>query len=444
MRETRPILPVSLLMRGRRILVVGGGRVAARKLGLFRRSGALIRVVAPTIKEAIRAAAVADSDHLELLERPFEDNDLNAVDVVCCATDDPALNQRVLREARHRGILGMAADSHWPEGDFIMPATIFTDDFTVSISTGGKACRRARQLKDNLSRHLELLGDLDQFVFGVDHLDTPFAELEQALKTVDDSLPLLRTLLGLHEFFVLRTCNRLEIHGIISRDRETETVIRRLLGWPATAYFHRGLSAAEHLALVSAGLRSQAPGEKHIVAQVKESVAQSQKKGFAGAGVQSMLDQALEGSRFIRRRFSLTAATDEVEDLAIRWIKTRARPPRAPLIIGRGALGKALKRALPNAVMISGRDHEACRELAGKSDVIIAATRSPGFVLTAADADRVRPGTALVDVSMPANIDPDLGTVINLNALKRLFPVSGRDELLAEGRRLFEEWRGQQ
>ena len=421
-------------------MLVGGGRVAARKLALFHRSEAFIQVVAPEIKDAIRTFA-GDKTEIDLLERPFADEDLNSVDLVCCATDNPILNQDILNAARRRGILSMAADAHWPEGDFIMPATVFGNGFTVSVSTGGKACRQARQLKDNLARHLELLGELDVFVFGMDHLSTPFAELEAALKTVDEILPLLRTLLGLHEFFVLRTCNRLEIHGIISQDKETEQVMRRLFDWPGTAYFHRGVPAAEHLALVTAGLRSQAVGEKHIVNQVKQSVSQGRQDGFAGAGVQSMLDQALESSRFIKRRVKLEGVTLEVEDLAIRWINEHAGHPRAPLIIGRGALGKALKQALPNAVMLSGRDHDACRKQAEKSDLIITATRSPGFVLTKDDADRVRPGTVLVDVSMPANIDPDLGPVINLNTLKRLFPVSKRNELLTEGRRLFEEWR---
>jgi uroporphyrin-III C-methyltransferase/precorrin-2 dehydrogenase/sirohydrochlorin ferrochelatase len=87
--------PVNLLVRGRRVVVVGGGRIAARKVGPLLDGGARVEVVAPVAGSEIRAWA--DAGRLVLHERVFEDGDLDGAWLAFTATDDTAVNAAVHR-----------------------------------------------------------------------------------------------------------------------------------------------------------------------------------------------------------------------------------------------------------------------------------------------------------------------------------------------------------
>ena len=96
---SKKMFPASLLLEGRRCLVVGGGRVAARKAAKLVEAGALLTVVAPAIREQIKALP-----NIELCERAFEESDLTETYLVFAVTDNAALNRRIVDLCREKGI----------------------------------------------------------------------------------------------------------------------------------------------------------------------------------------------------------------------------------------------------------------------------------------------------------------------------------------------------
>jgi len=91
---------VALDVQGREVLVVGGGKVAARKARPLLEDGAVIRVVAPALGEEV--LAWLNGGNLSLEQRAVEQADLDGVWLVIAATDDPAVNSQVAAWAQQR------------------------------------------------------------------------------------------------------------------------------------------------------------------------------------------------------------------------------------------------------------------------------------------------------------------------------------------------------
>ncbi len=98
MSEARPSLggfPANLVVAGRRCLVVGGGRIARRKLDGLLAAGAEVVVVAPEVVAEI--AELASADRITWRRRGFVEGDLEDVWLAITATGEPAVDAEVLR-----------------------------------------------------------------------------------------------------------------------------------------------------------------------------------------------------------------------------------------------------------------------------------------------------------------------------------------------------------
>ncbi|HBX36746.1 MAG TPA: uroporphyrinogen-III C-methyltransferase, partial [Pseudohongiella sp.] len=123
------------------------GEVASRKAALLSRCGAHLVVVAPWISDEVRALAA--QTELELHERPFQDGDLEEVDLVIAATDDPAVNIRVSELARQRRLPVNVVDQ--PDlCSFIVPAIVDRSPVVIAISTGGSSPVLTRRIKEQI------------------------------------------------------------------------------------------------------------------------------------------------------------------------------------------------------------------------------------------------------------------------------------------------------
>ena len=143
--------PLFLDLTGRVCLVVGGGRVADRKVRALLACGTRVRVVSPRVCKSIRK--LYDSGRIELREKTYETPDLEGASLVFAATNDAATNERVSQEARETGILVNVADS--PDlCDFIVPAVIRRDPIVIAISTSGTLPMLARRLREEIGRQL--------------------------------------------------------------------------------------------------------------------------------------------------------------------------------------------------------------------------------------------------------------------------------------------------
>ncbi|HEY6609635.1 MAG TPA: bifunctional precorrin-2 dehydrogenase/sirohydrochlorin ferrochelatase, partial [Pseudomonas sp.] len=129
-------LPLFHNLRGRQVLVVGGGEIALRKARLLAEAGARLRVVAPLIEEALRA--LVEQGAGELYERGYQERDLDGCALVIAATDDEPLNARVSREAGARSLPVNVVDAP-ALCSVIFPAIVDRSPLMVAVSSGGDA-----------------------------------------------------------------------------------------------------------------------------------------------------------------------------------------------------------------------------------------------------------------------------------------------------------------
>jgi len=147
------LYPILLNLKGRRVVIVGGGEVALRKLKDLLDAGALITLVAPEMHEEIRKLAEANIQNISLLEREYRRGDLNGASLAYSTTNNPEVNASVFAEARERGIFINAADDP-PNCSCYLPSWSRRGDFILAVSTSGASPALAARLRRELERRV--------------------------------------------------------------------------------------------------------------------------------------------------------------------------------------------------------------------------------------------------------------------------------------------------
>jgi siroheme synthase-like protein len=136
--------PIYLDLKGRHVLVVGGGAIAEGKALQIVEAGARVTVVSPELTEALRAAA--DRKEITYLNSSFIKENLNGVFLVVSATDDRKVNEKVAKAAGERGLLCNVVDQ--PDlCNFITPALVTRGELQISVSTGGGSPTLTQRVK---------------------------------------------------------------------------------------------------------------------------------------------------------------------------------------------------------------------------------------------------------------------------------------------------------
>jgi uroporphyrin-III C-methyltransferase/precorrin-2 dehydrogenase/sirohydrochlorin ferrochelatase len=136
------VFPVFLRLDGRRVLVVGGGLVAAGKIRHLVDAGALVRVVAPQLLPDVALARV------EIRQRPFEEPDLDGVCFVVTAAP-LEVNRSVAAAAHARGLLVNAVDDV-ENASAYAGAVLQRSGITIAVSTDGHAPALAGLIREAL------------------------------------------------------------------------------------------------------------------------------------------------------------------------------------------------------------------------------------------------------------------------------------------------------
>jgi len=143
--------PVNLIVAGRRCVVVGAGRIAARKIDALLGAGADVHVVAPRLGDQVRAWR--DEQRITVAERGFEPSDLDDAWLATAATDDPDANHAVFEAGAERRVWVNSADD--PDNcSFTLMSVIRRGDLVVTIGTGGRSPALAAWLKDRITTEL--------------------------------------------------------------------------------------------------------------------------------------------------------------------------------------------------------------------------------------------------------------------------------------------------
>jgi len=161
--------PVFLDIKDKLCVVVGGGKVAERKIFSLIEAGARVKVIAPEVLDSIRA--LAEEGKIELEEREYKKGDLEGARLVIAATNNQEVQKKVYEEAEERGIFCNVVDV--PElCSFIVPSVVRRGPLCIAISTSGKAPAVAKRLRQMLESkfgeeyeaYLNLMGKIRELV----------------------------------------------------------------------------------------------------------------------------------------------------------------------------------------------------------------------------------------------------------------------------------------
>ena len=163
-------VPILVDGAGLRVLIVGGGPVATRKLAAFLQVGARVRIIA--LEATDEVCSLADAAKVEWLARAYQPSDLGDAQLVIAATDDREVNAKVAADARAVYRLVNVADEP-DDGTFTMMAVHRSGPLVVGVSAGGVpgAAARirdaiARRFDDRYARALERLGAVRRRALG--------------------------------------------------------------------------------------------------------------------------------------------------------------------------------------------------------------------------------------------------------------------------------------
>ena len=142
-----PFLPVGINIAGKKILIVGAGRVALQKLRTLLLFGPQVTVVAPDICPEIETLGVI------CRRRSYGRDVLAGVFLVYACTSDRAVNRAIAQDAAAAGILCNVADDAQACA-FISPAVAVVDDLVVAVDSQGRNPKLARQARDFLKERI--------------------------------------------------------------------------------------------------------------------------------------------------------------------------------------------------------------------------------------------------------------------------------------------------
>jgi siroheme synthase-like protein len=143
--------PANLVLEGRRCVVVGAGRIAARKIEALIAAGAHVHVVAPAVGDEVRAWAQAGRVTLEA--REFAPSDLDDAWLATTATGVPAVDRAVFAAGEQRRVFVNSADDP-ANCSFTLMSVVRRGDLVVTIGTGGRSPALAAWLRRRFTAEL--------------------------------------------------------------------------------------------------------------------------------------------------------------------------------------------------------------------------------------------------------------------------------------------------
>src|SRR6266702_7254025 len=176
------LFPIFLKIAARPCIVIGAGNLAESKIESLQAAHARVTVIAPEARP--RIAYLAAAGEVEWLEREYAEGDLTGQFLVVAATNNPAVNRAVYKEATEKNVLCNAVDDP-PFCDFYFPSVVRRGDLQIAISTAGASPALAQRLRKEINALLPLdtgdwlaeLGNLRREVLQMETLNDARKEL---------------------------------------------------------------------------------------------------------------------------------------------------------------------------------------------------------------------------------------------------------------------------
>ena len=291
---------------------------------------------------------------------------------------------------------------------------------------------------------------------GVNHKSAPVEVRERLAFTEDACSTGLRTLVDgeiVREGLIVSTCNRVEILTETTSERLSETIerVNQFLGGSdalppsvlrAYVYQHTDDQAVRHVFRVTSSLDSMVVGEPQVLGQMRRAYSIALEAGTAGRILNRLIHHAFRVAKRVRTETGIGANAVSISYMAVELGKKifDSLKGRTALLIGAGEMAELSARHLLNAgvtrVMLANRTEERAGRLAtelggqqvdfeglsdhlAEADIVICSTAADHYVITeqmareALSRRRNRP-SFFIDISVPRNIDPDVGKIANV------------------------------
>jgi glutamyl-tRNA reductase len=298
-------------------------------------------------------------------------------------------------------------------------------------------------------------------VIGLQHKQAPLALLEAVAVGDADLHKVLAALShrrNLQETVVLSTCLRTEVYSVVDRFHDAVAEIYEVLS------DHSGVSTEElavratvrfdddvtsHLFSVTAGLESTVLGESEVVGQVRRAFEHARGEGVCGPVLSALFQHALQTGKRVRTETGIARGTTSFAHAAVtvaRGEEGGGLRDKRVVVVGAGEMGLGVSRALceipdafaPRSIVVVSRSlaraEELVREAAcgsklragalhgvhaelAQADVVLSAVAAESHVLRAAHFTGVAGPMLVVDLGVPRNVDPIVGTLPSVTLL---------------------------
>ena len=139
--------PINLNLNGRKVVVVGGGRIAERKITRLIEAMAVVTVISP--KLTLELMEYAEEGKLIWKEKNFTAADIQDAFLVIAATNQPEINHAVKKAAAPHQLISLVDDPE--ESNFILPAVMNQGKLSITISTSGASPILAKKIKQEIA-----------------------------------------------------------------------------------------------------------------------------------------------------------------------------------------------------------------------------------------------------------------------------------------------------
>lgn len=292
-----------------------------------------------------------------------------------------------------------------------------------------------------------------------------------------DFLRKIRESVGVEQCVVLSTCNRTEVYvpGEENRFRKLEEVLAEISGSAgeqirSLSRRYQGRKALRHLFRVVCGMESMVIGEDQILGQVRDAYNYAKEAGYTGYELNSVFQAALACAKRVKTETMISKTTVSVATLAANEVLHRPGNNKTVLLMGSsGKMGGIILKNLlsqknvrviatvrsHNSVCQSGSmrvenvDYQNRYASLEEADVIISATSSPHYTLTAGrvlEAIQTPKERLFLDISMPPDLDVEIGKIghcrlVALDDIKKLAEDNNRlkQQAFADAEEILEE-----
>ena len=145
------VYPINLNVENKKCVVVGGGKVAYRKICGLLEAGAVVEVIAPEVCAEI--SNLADAGKITLIREKYSAEKISEGLILIAATDDAEVNKIAAEDAHKKNFLVNVVNDF--EGDFFVPSKILRGDFLLTISTGGNSPACSKFVREMLETEFD-------------------------------------------------------------------------------------------------------------------------------------------------------------------------------------------------------------------------------------------------------------------------------------------------